>query len=108
MTTNLAAHLATLPEVQAELKALGWTAPEDKPKPILSPLGEWTRIVPKRVYSFPESPTTKFFSNYNDMLFLYVDDGEPPGAVFYLFCHANRVNQVPAALAKLLATIPTP
>jgi hypothetical protein len=105
---NLAAHLATLPEVQAELKALGWTPPEEKPQPVPSPLGDWTRMDCGKVYHFIESPQTQVFSNTNDMLFLVANADAPLAAAVHLFCHADWIEHAPAALAALLATNPTP
>jgi hypothetical protein len=92
MTTTNPADLAALPEVQAALIAQGWTPPEEKPPVIPSSLGDWELLEGDVTVTGPWSACLTFNIEDHDNLLL--------------FCHPDRIREIPATLAKLLATIP--
>jgi hypothetical protein len=103
---NLAAHLATLPGVQAELKALGWTPPEEKPQPVPSPLGDWSELEVGSVYRINEHGAVYLFATKDGIASLNLPFGNGYGMC--ILCNSSQVGHVPAALTALLATSPTP
>jgi hypothetical protein len=98
--------LAALPEVQAALIAQGWRAPEAGPEVAPSLTKAWQSLEAGTVYKINEHGAVYLFATKDGIDSLNLPFGNGYGMC--ILCNSSQVEHVPAALAKLLTTAPTP